>query len=110
LDYFTLILNQCLIKSKSNQINVWLNERKINCYNFGYYFILFVLFNNKIGGILYQEGITAAVNNKSVNKKGKMNIIRNQKRVPHTIVKIPTKNNIRLKIYIISYFFLFFYN
>jgi hypothetical protein len=67
-------------------------KRKINCYNFGYYFVRFILFNNKIGGIKErkEEEITALVNNKNVdNKGGKMNIIRNQKRVPHMIVNIP---------------------
>jgi hypothetical protein len=67
-------------------------KRKINCYNFKCYFICFILFNNKIGGIKEEEEITAVVNNKNMKKKeqqGKMNIIKNQKRVPHTIVNIP---------------------
>jgi hypothetical protein len=72
-------------------------KRKINCYNFGCYFICFILFNNKIGGIEVkkEEEITAVVNNKNVDNKGKMNIIRNQKRVQHTIVNIP-KDEVKL--------------
>jgi hypothetical protein len=84
-------------------------KQKINFYNFGCYFICFILFNNKIGGIIKEEEITAIVNNKNVdnNKKkeqqGKMNIIRNQKRVPHTIVNIP-KDGVHLGVCIIFIF------
>jgi hypothetical protein len=91
-------------------------KRKINCYNLGCYFICFILFNNKIGGIEEgkEEEITAFVNNKNVNnkgQKGKMNILRNQKRVPHTIVNIPTKDGVHFGVCIIflSYYFYFLY-
>jgi hypothetical protein len=71
-----------------------LKKRKINCYNFRCYFICFILFNNKIGEIKKgkEKVITAVVNNKNMKKKKqqrKINIIKNQKRIPHTIVNIP---------------------
>jgi hypothetical protein len=83
-------------------------KKKINCYNFGCYFICFILSNNKIGGIKErkEDEITAIVNNKSVDnnkekeRQGKMNIIRNQKRVPHTIVNIP-KDGVHIGVFII---------
>jgi hypothetical protein len=57
-----------------------------------------------------EEEITAFVNNKNVDNKeqqGKMNIIRNQKRVLHTIVNIPTKDGVHFGVCIIflSYYF-----
>jgi hypothetical protein len=86
-------------------------KKKINYYNFGCYFICFILFNNEIGGIKEEgEEITAVVNNKNINNKGgKMNIIRNQKRVPHTIVNIPTKDGVHFGVCImfLSYYFYF---
>jgi hypothetical protein len=86
-------------------------KRKINCYNFKCYSIYFISFNNKIGGIKEgkEEEITAVVNNKNVdNKGGKMNIIRNQKRVPHTIVNIP-KDDVHFGVCIIFYISYYFY-
>jgi hypothetical protein len=100
-------------------LNLKKKKKKINCYNLWRYFICFIFFNIKIGGILNVVVITAVINNKNVNnnekekeKQGKMNIIRNQKRVPHTIMNIPiTKDGVHFGVCIIFFFYIFiFYN
>jgi hypothetical protein len=54
--------------------------------------------------------MTAVVNNKNVdNKGGKMNIIKNQKRVPHTIMNIP-KDYVHFRVCIIFLIIFIFCN